>query len=59
MSGMSVYATNAPKVASVNLQIPQEYPVYFYHGARNSMYLGGCQNYGPFLDPQYNTAPNI
>ena len=26
MSGMSVYATNAPKVASVNLQIPQEYP---------------------------------
>ena len=31
MSGMSVYATNAPKVASVNLQIPQEYPVYFYH----------------------------
>ena len=21
--------------------------------------LGGCQNYGPFLDPYYNTAPNI
>ena len=20
---------------------------------------GGCQNYGPFLDPYYNTAPNI
>ena len=19
----------------------------------------GCQNYGPFLDPYYNTAPNI
>ena len=23
------------------------------------MYMGGCQNYGPFLDPYYNTAPNI
>ena len=21
--------------------------------------LGGCQNYGPFLDPYYNTAPDI
>ena len=21
-------------------------------------YMGGCQNYGPFLDPYYNTAPN-
>ena len=21
--------------------------------------LGGCQNYSPFLDPYYNTAPNI
>ena len=20
---------------------------------------GGCQNYDPFLDPYYNTAPNI
>ena len=20
---------------------------------------GGCQNYGPFSDPCYNTAPNI
>ena len=20
---------------------------------------GGCQNYGPFLDPYYNTAPTI
>ena len=23
------------------------------------LYLGGCQNYGPLLDPYYNTAPNI
>ena len=23
------------------------------------VYLGGDQNYGPFLDPQYTTAPNI
>ena len=22
-------------------------------------YMGGCQNYGPFLDPYYNKAPNI
>ena len=22
-------------------------------------YMGGCQNYGSFLDPYYNTAPNI
>ena len=21
--------------------------------------MGGCQKYGPFLDPYYNTAPNI
>ena len=21
--------------------------------------IGGCQNYGPFLDPYYKTAPNI
>ena len=21
--------------------------------------IGGCQNYGPFLGPDYNTAPNI
>ena len=25
----------------------------------NVMRMGGCQNYGPFLDPDYNTAPNI
>ena len=22
-------------------------------------HMGGCQNYGPLLDPQYNTAPNM
>ena len=21
--------------------------------------MGGCQNFGPFLDPSYNTAPSI
>ena len=21
------------------------------------IYMGGCQNYGPFLGPYYNTAP--
>ena len=23
------------------------------------VHVGGCQNYGPFLGPYYNTAPNI
>ena len=23
------------------------------------VYMGGCQNYGPFLGPYYNTAPDI
>ena len=23
------------------------------------IYMGGCQNCGPFLDPYYNTAPDI
>ena len=23
------------------------------------VYMGGCQNYGPFLDPYFLTAPNI
>ena len=23
------------------------------------IYMGGCHNYCPFLDPYYNTAPNI
>ena len=22
------------------------------------LYMGGCQNYGPFLGPCYNTGPN-
>ena len=22
-------------------------------------HVGGCQDYGPFLDPYYTTAPNI
>ena len=22
-------------------------------------YMGGCQNYGPFVDPYYNKARNI
>ena len=28
-------------------------------GAGHRMDVGGCQNYGPFFDPYYNTAPNI
>ena len=23
------------------------------------VYVGGCQNYGPFLGPYYNTRPNL
>ena len=26
---------------------------------RQRMHLGGCQNYGPFLGPYYNTGPNL
>ena len=33
------------------------------HGLLNlviaQVYMGGCQNYGPFLGPYYNTAPDI
>ena len=25
----------------------------------DNSYMGGCQKYGPFSDPHYNTAPNI
>ena len=28
-------------------------------GFRVGIYMGGCQNYGPFLGPYYNTAPII
>ena len=24
-----------------------------------SLHMGGCQNYGPVLDPYFHTAPNI
>ena len=23
------------------------------------LYMGNCQNYGPFLGPYYNTGPNL
>ena len=26
---------------------------------RSLRHMGGCQNYGPFSDPYYNTAPNV
>ena len=28
------------------------------HGKQILNYMAGCQNYGPLLDPYYNTAPN-
>ena len=28
-------------------------------GALQEPNMGGCQNYGPFLDPDNTTAPNI
>ena len=36
-------------------------PIELYKIVRGyiGLYIGGCQNYGPFLDPYYNTAPNI
>ena len=27
-------------------------------GASIDEQMGGCQNYGPFLDPYYHTSPN-
>ena len=30
-----------------------------YAGMPVHIYMGGCQNYGPFLGPYYNTAPTI
>ena len=27
-------------------------------GFRGLVYLGDCQNYGPFLGPYYNTGPS-
>ena len=28
-------------------------------GLRSKMYMGDCQNYGPFLGPYYITGPNL
>ena len=34
--------------------------LYWDNGKENgNYYMAGCQNYGPFLGPYYNTAPNI
>ena len=33
--------------------------IYTYHILiQINMYMGNCQNYGPFLGPYYNTGPN-
>ena len=31
----------------------------FFHQRRLGLYMGGCQNYGPFMDPYWYMAPNI
>ena len=33
----------------------RERDIYIY----THIYMGGCQNYGPFSDPYYTTAPNF
>ena len=33
--------------------------IYIYVYIYIYIYTGGCQNYGPFLDSYYNTAPDI
>ena len=38
---------------------PLGYFTIFPNGFNRGPYMDGCQNYGPFLDPYYNTAPNI
>ena len=30
-----------------------------FGGSGSPSYKDGCQNYSPFLDPYYNTAPNM
>ena len=32
---------------------------YIIIGYKLGFHMGGCQNYGPFLDPCSNTPPNI
>ena len=39
--------------------IPQESQAIFRSGFHKEYYTGGCQNYGPDLDPSYTTAPKI
>ena len=35
-------------------------PIMKYsHPMLDVLHMGGCQNYGPFLDPYCNTATNI
>ena len=45
----------APKSFGPHLRVVQK-PVRRFTGV--GFQVGGCQNYG-FLDPDYNTAPNI
>ena len=33
--------------------------LYYKEPSRIVLYMGGCQNYGSFLGPYYNTAPII
>ena len=37
----------------------EENQLWFKTGFSANPELSGCQNYGPFLDPYYNTAPNM
>ena len=45
-----------PRLLNLHSQAP-----VLLHGSCSTLAnnMGGCQNYGPFLGPSYNTAPNI
>ena len=39
--------------------VPEPKDTLNHHTNLKSQHMGGCQNYGPFLGPYYNTAPII
>ena len=41
------------------LKISVSCPIEDWSVELGSKDAGGCQNYDPFLDPYYNTAPNV
>ena len=58
---MGAYA-NACQLGGKGPRGPRNRVPFWFKDCRTSgeyQHMGGCQNYGPSLDPDYNTAPNI